>query len=388
MKVLELVRPGLGVGLRFLRIDWALVILLVLVASIGFAILHSAADGNPDRWVRPQMTRFAGGMLVMIAIGLVNVRIWARLAYPVYVVALVLLAAVEFAGAIGMGAQRWIEIGPVRVQPSEMMKVALVLALARFFSSLEEEDAGRWWTVVIPLVAIAAPAALVLRQPDLGTAVTVALGGLAVVFLAGVSWWLFAAGGVLAAGAAPVVWGFLKSYQQERVLTFLDPERDPLGAGYQIIQSKIAIGSGGGFGKGFIEGTQGQLGFLPENHTDFVFTMIAEEFGFAGAVFTIGLYVLILFYCYAIALRVNGAFARLLTLGISFTFFIYIAVNIAMVIGLVPVVGVPLPFISYGGSAMLTLQIGFGLVLSARVHGDIAVGRDRNGPAWKSKFIK
>ena len=243
-------------------------------------------------------------------------------------------------------------------------------------------------TVVIPLVAIAAPAALVLRQPDLGTAVTVALGGLAVVFLAGVSWWLFAAGGVLAAGAAPVVWGFLKSYQQERVLTFLDPERDPLGAGYQIIQSKIAIGSGGGFGKGFIEGTQGQLGFLPENHTDFVFTMIAEEFGFAGAVFTIGLYVLILFYCYAIALRVNGAFARLLTLGISFTFFIYIAVNIAMVIGLVPVVGVPLPFISYGGSAMLTLQIGFGLVLSARVHGDIAVGRDRNGPAWKSKFIK
>ena len=388
MKVLELVRPGLGVGLRFLRIDWALVILLVLVASIGFAILHSAADGNPDRWVRPQMTRFAGGMLVMIAIGLVNVRIWARLAYPVYVVALVLLAAVEFAGAIGMGAQRWIEIGPVRVQPSEMMKVALVLALARFFSSLEEEDAGRWWTVVIPLVAIAAPAALVLRQPDLGTAVTVALGGLAVVFLAGVSWWLFAAGGVLAAGAAPVVWGFLKSYQQERVLTFLDPERDPLGAGYQIIQSKIAIGSGGGFGKGFIEGTQGQLGFLPENHTDFVFTMIAEEFGFAGAVFTIGLYVLILFYCYAIALRVNGAFARLLTLGISFTFFIYIAVNIAMVIGLVPVVGVPLPFISYGGSAMLTLQIGFGLVLSARVHGDIAVGRDRNGPAWKSKFVK
>ena len=388
MKVLELVRPGLGVGLRFLRIDWVLVILLVLVASIGFAILHSAADGNPDRWVRPQMTRFAGGMLVMIAIALVNVRIWAALAYPVYVVALILLAAVEFAGAVGMGAQRWIEVGPIRVQPSETMKVALVLALARFFSSLEDEDAGRWRTIVIPLAAIAAPAALVLRQPDLGTAITIALGGLAVVFLAGVSWWLFAAGGVLAAGAAPVVWGLLKPYQQERVLTFLDPERDPLGAGYQIIQSKIAIGSGGSFGKGFIEGTQGQLGFLPENHTDFVFTMIAEEFGFAGAAFTIGLYVLILCYCYAIALRVNGAFARLLTLGISFTFFVYIAVNIAMVIGLVPVVGVPLPFISYGGSAMLTLQVGFGLVLSARVHGHIAVGRDRGGPAWKSKFVK
>ena len=388
MKVLELVRPGLGVGLRFLRVDWVLVILLVLVASIGFAILHSAADGNPDRWVRPQMTRFAGGMVVMIAIALVNVRIWARLAYPVYVLALLLLAAVEFAGVIGMGAQRWIEVGPIRVQPSETMKVALVLALARFFDSLEEEDTGRWRTIAIPLAAIAAPAALVLRQPDLGTAITIALGGLAVVFLAGISWWLFAAGGVLAAGAAPVVWGLLKPYQQERVLTFLDPERDPLGAGYQIIQSKIAIGSGGGFGKGFIEGTQGQLGFLPENHTDFVFTMIAEEFGFAGAVFTIGLYVLILCYCYAIALRVGGIFARLLTLGIAFTFFLYIAVNIAMVVGLVPVVGVPLPFISYGGSAMLTLQIGFGLVLSARVYGDMSAGRDRDGFSRKSSFLK
>ena len=379
MKAWEVRRPGLGIGGLLLRVDWVLVILLTLTTAVGFAMLYSAAGGNIRPWAGPHAMRFAGGLAVMLAVALIDIRFWLRCAYPIYAASLLLVIGVEFVGDVGMGAQRWLKVGPLSVQPSEIMKIALVLALARHFHKADERDTGRWPMLLLALALIAAPALLVVQQPDLGTAAMIAVGGTALLFLGGVSWRIFALFGCGAGALVPAVWYRLKDYQRDRVLTFLDSERDLTGAGYHGFQSKIGIGSGGEFGKGYLEGTQSHLGFLPESHTDFIFTVISEEFGLAGGLFVLALYLAIMGYGFAIGFMARNDFARLLAFGVTFTFFLFVFANIAMVAGLIPVVGVPLPFISYGGTAMLTLQVGFGLVLSAKVYRDVEMEEETSG---------
>ena len=367
--------PDLTVGQKLLHIHWLFVILLCLTASIGLAMLYSAANGNLDPWASRQFARFCVGVTVMIAIALIDIKIWMRNAYLFYVITLGLLVIVEVAGTIGMGAQRWLSFGYFNLQPSELMKISLVLALARYFHGASIEDVSRPTYLIVPLLMIALPSALVLRQPDLGTTLLLVMASGAIFFTAGVRMWKFGVVFVAAIGAMPVAWQFLHEYQKQRVLTFLSPESDPLGSGYHIIQSKIALGSGGVFGKGFMQGTQGHLRFLPEMQTDFIFTMLAEEFGMVGGVGLLTLYGLILVYGFAMTLRSRNQFGRLVGAGITTTFFLYVFINIAMVMGLIPVVGVPLPLISYGGTAMMTLLIGFGLLLSVWVHRDVMIGR-------------
>lgn len=367
--------PDLTLGRKLLSVHWLLVLLIAAVAGVGFAMLYSAAGGDMNPWAERQMMRFGVGVLIMIVVATIDVRLWLRYAYVLYFVALVLLVGVEVGGYVGMGAQRWISLGVINIQPSELMKIFMVLALARYFHGIPVEDIGRISRLIIPIIMVAVPTALILRQPDLGTAIMLAMTAGAVMFLAGVRLWKFAAIGVAAMAAAPIAWQFLHTYQKNRVLTFLNPETDPLGAGYHIIQSKIALGSGGLAGKGFMQGPQSHLHFLPEMQTDFIFTMLAEEFGLIGALGLITLYVLIVTYGIVIAVRARNQFGRLVAGGITTTFFLYVFINIAMVTGLIPVVGVPLPLVSYGGTVMMTLLIGFGLVIGVGVHKDVAVGR-------------
>lgn len=360
---------------KLLRLNWELVLLIILTASIGFAMLYSAANGSFDPWASRQMSRFAVGLAMMLCVALIDIRLWLRTAYPIYALCLGLLAAVEIMGSIGMGAQRWLNLGFFQLQPSEVMKIAVILALARYFHGFDVDEAGRLRNLWIPVLIVVAPIALVLRQPDLGTAMTVAMVGGAMFWLGGARLWQF---GVVAAGVAaavPVAWQFLHAYQKQRIFTFLSPESDPLGAGYHILQSKIALGSGGMFGKGFLEGTQSHLNFLPEKQTDFIFTMLAEEFGLIGGVGLIALYGLLIAYGIFIAFRCRSQFARLLAMGLTVNFFLYVFINIAMVMGILPVVGVPLPLISYGGTAMLTVLIGFGLIMSCWLHRDMYINR-------------
>jgi len=362
-------------GEKIWHIRWTLVLLLAVVASVGFLMLYSAAGGRVDPWASKQMARFAVGVALMIGVALVDIRVWLRHAYTLYGIAFLLLIAVDIFGHIGMGAQRWINLGFIQLQPSEIMKIALVLALARYFHGASIEDIGRPLFLVPPIALVFAPAGLVMRQPDLGTAILLIASGGALFFLAGVRLWKFAL--VIASGLAalPVGWHFLRDYQKDRILIFLDPDEDPLGAGYHITQSKIALGSGGLFGKGFLQGSQSHLNYLPEKQTDFIFTMLSEEFGMVGGLVLLGLYVLLLVYAYAIAMSCRSHFGRLLALGIASIFFLYVFINIGMVMGLLPVVGVPLPLISYGGTAMLSLLFGFGLIMGVSVHRDLYFGR-------------
>tara|TARA_Y100000589_G_scaffold271992_1_gene264896 strand:+ start:1733 stop:2878 length:1146 start_codon:yes stop_codon:yes gene_type:complete len=367
--------PEFTIGQKLRNIHWFFVFLICLTAAIGIAMLYSAANGSFQPWASRQLVRFGVGFISMIAVSLIDVRIWLRFAYVLYGLSLILLALVEFMGFVGMGAQRWLDLGYFNLQPSELMKIAMVLALARYFHSLTMEAVARPTRLVIPLMMVFAPAALVLRQPDLGTALMLIMAGGALFFVAGVRLWKF--GLVLVSGliAAPVGWQLLHDYQKRRILTFLNPEVDPLGAGYHIIQSKIALGSGGLLGKGFMQGTQGHLNFLPEMQTDFIFTMLAEEFGLVGGLGLLALYTLLLMFGAIIAMRANSQFGRLVALGVTVTFFLYVFINIAMVMGLIPVVGVPLPLISYGGTAMMTLLVGFGLLIGIWVHRDVSISR-------------
>jgi rod shape determining protein RodA len=364
---------------KLVQVRWSFVLLLCCLGAVGGVMLYSAGDGNLQPWALRHVARFGVALLLMIAVAMVDVRFWLRYAYAFYAAALALLAAVDIAGTIGMGAQRWIDLGVISLQPSELMKIALVLALARYFHRLSAEEVRKPWKLIPPGLLVALPAALVLVQPDLGTAMMLILSSAALFFCAGVPWWMFALGAGGAVALMPVAWGFLHDYQRARVLTFLDPEMDPLGSGYHIIQSKIALGSGGVFGKGFMAGTQGQLNFLPEKQTDFIFTMFAEEFGLVGTLSLLGVYALVLIYCFAMALSARNQFGRLVALGITTIFFLYVFINVAMVMGLVPVVGIPLPLISYGGTAVLSLMVGFGLVLSVYVHRDITISRHSTG---------
>jgi len=368
-------RPQFSIRQKLWQVHWFFVVLVCVAAATGFAMLYSAANGSFDPWASRQMMRFGAGLVVMLALALTNIRLWLRYAYVFYFLNLALLGAVEFGGTVGMGAQRWIALGFINLQPSELMKISLILALARYFHGCSIDDVGRPHYLGIPLLLVAAPVALVLRQPDLGTALMLIIVAGAVLFLAGVRVWKFIVLGVAGLGSLPVIWQYLRPYQQKRVLTFLNPESDPLGGGYHIIQSKIALGSGGVFGKGFLQGTQGHLNFLPEKQTDFIFTMLAEEFGLVGGLGLLGLYVLLLIYGIAISLRCRSQFGRLLGMGVTINFFLYVFINIAMVMGLMPVVGVPLPLISYGGTAMMAILLGFGLLLGVYVHRDVLIGR-------------
>ena len=361
---------------KLLQINWGLTFVLTLVAAIGFATLYSAGGGSFEPWSLRQMMRFGVGFVVLVALATVDIRIWFRWAYAVYATAIALLVAVEVAGRIGMGAQRWLDLGAFQFQPTELMRVALIMVLARYFHSLAPENIGRPQYLLWPIVLALAPAFLVFKQPDLGSALLLLSTAGALFFLGGVRIWKFALLGGLAVAAVPVAWSFLRDYQRQRVWTFLDPESDPLGAGYHIIQSKIALGSGGIWGKGYLQGTQGHLQFLPEKQTDFIFTMLTEEWGIVGGLTLLALYTVILLYGLAIALRARSQFGRLLAAGVIVSFYVYAFINMAMVMGLLPVVGVPLPLVSYGGTSMMTLLASFGLLIGVYVHRDVHIGRD------------
>lgn len=376
MSYLEYTVKSVPTGLRkILYLNWPLVILLIGVASIGFLMLYSVAGGSFSPWAEPQMKRFALGLTVMLVVAMVPIWFWRNMAVVAYCVSILLLLAVEFFGVVGMGAQRWLDLGFMRLQPSELMKITLIMLLAAYYDWLPAKRTSRPVWVMIPVLMVLFPTYLVLRQPDLGTSILLLTAGGGLMFLAGVHWAYFAA--VIAAGLGLVTtvfqsrgtdWQLLQDYQYRRIDTFLDPASDPLGAGYHITQSKIALGSGGWTGRGFMQGTQSRLNFLPEKHTDFIFTTLAEEFGFVGAVSLLGLYALIVVFCVATALATRDRFSALVTLGIALTFFLFFAVNMSMVMGLAPVVGVPLPMVSFGGSAMLVLMVAFGLVQSAHIH--------------------
>lgn len=370
--------PELTLGQKLWQLNWGLILLVTLLAAIGCAMLYSAANGDVDPWAERQALRFGLGFVLMIAVAVIDIRLWFRLAYPIYFLAFGLLVAVDVMGIIGMGAQRWIDLGFIQLQPSEVMKVALVLALARYFHGVTYENIGRAQHLLIPLFLVAAPVGLVLKQPDLGTAVMLLLVGGGLFFCAGVRIWKFLLVTVGALGVIPIVWQTLHDYQKARILTFLDPETDPLGTGYHILQSKIALGSGGLTGKGYLQGSQSHLNFLPEKQTDFIFTMLGEEFGMVGGLVLLGLYSLLFVYGFAIALRSRNQFGRLLAIGLTLNLFLYVFINIAMVMGLIPVVGVPLPLISYGGTAMLAVMIALGLVINVYVHRDLRI--PRRGP--------
>ena len=376
MSYLEYNAKSTPTGLRkILYLNWPLTLLLASVAGVGFLMLYSVAGGSFSPWAEPQFKRFLLGMGVMLVVALIPIWFWRNISILAYLMSFALLLAVEFFGTVGMGAQRWIDLGFMRLQPSELMKITSVMLLAAYYDWLPPERSSRPTWVLIPVLMILVPTFLVLRQPDLGTSILLMAAGGGVMFLAGVHWAYFAA--VIAAGLGLVAavfksrgnsWLLLENYQYRRIDTFLDPSKDPLEAGYHITQSKIALGSGGWSGRGYMQGTQSRLNFLPEKHTDFIFTTLAEEFGFIGGLTLLTLYVLIIVFCVATALAAKDRFSSLVSLGVAITFFLFFAVNMSMVMGLAPVVGVPLPLVSYGGSAMLVLLAAFGLVQSANIH--------------------
>jgi rod shape determining protein RodA len=359
-----------GFGEKIWRINWGLVLVLSAIAGVGVVALYSAAGGRFEPWAARHAMRYGTALGLALIVALIHPRVWLALAWPIYIVSMLMLVAVDIAGKIGMGAQRWLVLGPLQIQPSEIAKVAVILLLARYYHGLSREQAGRIVYTLPPVVIIMAPVGLVMIQPDLGTAMMVLLGGGALLFVAGVRIWMFLGAFAAAVGCLPFAWSFMHEYQRKRVLTFLDPDRDPLGAGYHITQSKIAIGSGGLFGKGFGKGTQSALNFLPEKQTDFIFTTFVEEWGMIGACVLLALFVLVLVWGFSIALRSQHHFGRLIALGVTSMMFLYVFINISMVMGLLPVVGVPLPLVSNGGTAMVSVMFACGLLIGVNVYRD------------------
>ncbi|MCY1647562.1 rod shape-determining protein RodA [Caulobacter sp. SL161] len=355
--------------IKFMEIDWTFCLFLCLIAGAGALMLFSIAGASWEPWAAKHLIRFGLYFIMMVILAMCDLRWWFMAAYPIYVVGLLLLIAVEVAGDVSLGAQRWLSIGGFRFQPSEIMKIGLVLALARYYHGLSADSARMSWRLLIPAGMIAAPVLLVAHQPDLGTAMLIAATGLSIVVLAGLSWRIIFAGvAAFLAAIPPFVMFVLHDYQRNRVMTFLNPEADPSGKGYQIVQSKIALGSGGLLGKGFGLGSQSQLNFLPEKQTDFIFATLAEEFGFVGCFAVLFLYGAVIFMALRIASISHSHFGRLAAGGTISTFAVYVLINGAMVMGMAPVVGVPMPMLSYGGTVMLTVMIGFGLIQAVRVH--------------------
>jgi len=371
--------PSFDIMAKILQIIWIYVLLLCALAAVGYTALYSAAGGAPEPYATRHALRFAFGLVLALAISLVDIRWIAKLAWPAWIGGVALLVLVLRMGHVGKGAQRWLELGGLQLQPSELMKLALVLALASWFHRASWERMGNPLFLIPPIIATLIPVGLILKEPNLGTATITALLGGCIFFAAGVRWWKFLLVILPIPLLARVAYSHLHDYQRARIDTFMHPESDPLGAGYNIIQSKIALGSGGMWGKGFLQGTQGHLDFLPEKQTDFIFTMIGEEFGLVGGLAVMTLLAFIILGGMLIALRCRHQFGRLVALGIACNFFLYVFVNIAMVMGAIPVGGVPLPLVSHGGSAMLTVMVGFGILLSVHVHRDVEFppARDR-----------
>lgn len=364
-----------GLVLKIQSLNWILIGLMTGVFCIGLVILYSAAEGNLEPWALKQMIRFVLLSPLMIVIALMDIRFWIRYAYGFYGLALLLLVCIDLNlfSVTAMGATRWIRVGPLTIQPSEVIKITLVLALARYFHYINMANVTRVMYLIVPVVMIIVPVGLVMKQPDLGTSIIILMVGGAMFFVAGVRLWKFLVVGLGGVCCLPIIWHLMHDYQKKRLTTFLDPESDPLGAGYNILQSKIAIGSGGFWGKGWLEGTQSQLNFLPEKQTDFIFTMFSEEFGFLGDIVVILLYAVIITYGIIIAVRCSNHFGRLMAMGVISVFFFHVFVNIAMVIGLIPIVGVPLPLLSYGGTMTITMLVSFGLLLNVDLHRDDAL---------------
>lgn len=352
---------------RIFYVNRTVVGIIAAIVFIGLITLFSAANGSIFPWVVKQFLRFLLGLLVFGLIVATDIRWWSSQAYLIYVVVLLMLILVELMGFVGMGAQRWLDLYIFNLQPSELMRVALILALARYFSYMEVEEIRQLKNLFIPMLLMFIPTLLVMRQPDLGTAILLLGSGLAIFFVSGVPWWFFATGVVGLLGAIPILWNFLYEYQQKRILIFLNPESDPAHAGYHISQSKIALGSGGFAGKGWLKGTQSHLNFLPEKQTDFIFTMFAEEFGFIGCLIVISLFCILFIWGFTVSDHAKQKFGKLVAIGITTTLFLYVFINMAMVMGLLPVVGIPLPFMSYGGTAMITLMLSMGLLASVSV---------------------
>ena len=362
------------------EVNWGLMLLICLIAIAGIAMLYSVAGARFQPWALRQIGHFTLGVIVLLAAAVVDIRVWMSLAYPAYGIALLLLVAVDVVGHVGLGAQRWISIGPLDLQPSELMKIALILAMARFLHGKSIEEVSKPLPLAIGLAMIGIPAIFVVLQPNLGTTLIIVADGCALLFLAGLSWWWIAPTLAAAASAVPLAWRFvLHDYQKARVETFLDPESDALGKGWNITQAKIAIGSGGVGGKGFTQGTQSRLNFLPEKQTDFIWTSFCEEFGFVGALALLVLFAVVIFYGVQTAMSARSQFARLLAMGVILNFFFYIMINGLMVMGLIPVVGIPMPLLSYGGSAMLTVMLGFGLLMSVHIHRQVEIPRHSGG---------
>jgi rod shape determining protein RodA len=373
-------RRTLSIAEKLFEINWGLVLLITVIACAGFAMLYSVAGGHFSPWATPQIVRFLVGCVILTGVAVTDIRWWMSAAYPAYVVSLLLLVAVVVAGHVGLGAQRWIALGPLEIQPSELMKISLVLALSRFLHGKSVEEVSKPLNLAIGLAMIAIPAVFVVLEPNLGTTLIIVADGVALLFLAGLSWWWITPALTGVALAVPMAWRFvLHDYQKARVMTFLNPESDALGAGWNITQAKIAIGSGGLSGKGFLQGTQSRLNFLPEKQTDFIWTSFCEEFGFVGAVAILILFAMVIFYGVQIAMNARSQFGRLLAMGIVLNFFFYILINASMVMGLIPVVGIPMPLLSYGGTAMLSVMFGFGLLMSVHVHRQVEIPRHSGG---------
>ena len=366
--------PSFGITTKLWQISWSYVLMLCMLAGVGYVALYSAAGGSPEPYASRHILRFAFGLVMMLCMALVDIRFIARLSYVVYGFSIVLLVLVLRMGHMGKGAQRWIELGGLQLQPSELAKIGLVMALAAWFHKASWERMGNPLFLIPPAIMIVVPVGLILKEPNLGTAVITAIVGGAMFLAAGMRWWKMLLVAVPVPFVAQFAFAHLHDYQRARITTFMNPESDPLGAGYNIIQSKIALGSGGLWGKGFLQGTQGHLNFLPEKQTDFIFTMLAEEFGLVGGLALLTLLGAIVAGGVGIALRCRHHYGRLVALGIATNFFMYVFVNVAMVMGAIPVGGVPLPLVSHGGSAMLTTMFGFGLLMSVHVHRDTEFG--------------
>jgi len=371
-------------GERLARLNWGLITVLCALACIGVVMHFSVTDGSWAGMPLAHASRFGLILILTLVLAIVDVRIWLAMAYPLYTVSLLLLVAVEVVGATRMGAQRWLDLGPVQLQPSEIMKIAIVLALARYYQGLLDSRRIKpdgLIALFVPLVMIGMPTALIMHQPDLGTALLVAGSGVGVMFLAGLKWRYIIPAGIAAVAAAVYAYfSVLQGYQRDRVNVFLGLENDPLGSGYHVLQSKIAIGAAGLLGHGYLKGPQSQLDFLPEKHTDFIFTMIVEEFGLVGAFVVLGLFGIALALTMTTALRSRTMFGRLAASGVAVTLGLYVFINTSMVIGLIPVVGIPLPLLSFGGTAMLTVMIGMSIVLSIHLHRETSISS--RGVLW------
>lgn len=363
--------------LRFRELHLPMMSVILLLCMLGIAMLYSASGAHIWPWAGAQLIRFMIGMAAMLVLALTPMRNLLRFSYAFYGACVLMLVIVELIGVIGMGAQRWVSIGIFTLQPSEMMKLGLILALARYFQTVQIEGTRHLYVLMVPVALILVPAALILHQPNLGTATITVFIGFVMCFMAGLRWYYFAGAIASVMAALPIAWQFLHEYQKRRVLTFLDPAADPLGAGYNILQSMIAIGSGGFFGKGLTNGSQGQLDFLPEKQTDFIFTMLAEELGFIGSISLMTLYGLVLGFAWMVAIRSRHAFGRLIAVGVASFLFSHMFINMAMVMGMIPVVGVPLPFLSYGGSFLIATLMACGLLMNAYIHKDDYLPRAR-----------